>query len=162
MEFLRRVPFFVVLMGFGSAAMLVPASHGLALSDFQTMRVFFYGFILSGILTLIIGLATLDFDPKSVARSQLTALLAAFTVLPLMFAVPFQEAVGNTSLLNAWFEMVSSFTTTGASVYDNIGRLTPSQHLWRGLVGWMGGLLVWWKIGTGIMLSSFLTMLKRK
>ena len=143
MEFLRRVPFFVVLMGFGSAAMLVPASHGLAMSDFQTMRVFFYGFILSGILTLIIGLATLDFDPKSVARSQLTALLAAFTVLPLMFAVPFQEAVGNSSLLNAWFEMVSSFTTTGASVYDNIGRLTPSQHLWRGLVGWMGGLLVW-------------------
>ena len=60
-----------------------------------------------------------------------------------MFAIPFYEAVGNTTFLNAWFEMVSCLTTTGATVYDNAGRLTPSLHLWRGLVGWLGGLLVW-------------------
>ncbi len=143
MDFLTRVPFFVVLMGFGAVAMIVPAAHGLALGDFHTMRVFFYGFILFSILTFIIGLATIGYAPRSVARSQLLALLAAFAGLPVMFAIPFQEAVGNTSFLNAWFEMVSSFTTTGATVYDNIGRLTPSVHLWRGLVGWLGGLLVW-------------------
>jgi trk system potassium uptake protein TrkH len=39
--------------------------------------------------------------------------------------------------------MVSSFTTTGATVYDTAGRLTPSLHLWRALVGWLGGLLIW-------------------
>lgn len=143
MTWLARTPFFVVLMGFGAVSMLVPAVHGWALSDHQTMRVFFYGFILFSILTLVIGLATAGYAPRSVARSQLVALLAAFTGLPLMFAIPFQEALGNTSFLNAWFEMVSSLTTTGATVYDNAGRLTPSLHLWRGLVGWMGGLLVW-------------------
>lgn len=143
MGWIVRLPFFVILMGLGAISMIVPAVHGAVLEDFNTMRVFFYGFVLFAILTIMIGLATAGYAPRSVARSQLVGLLAAFTALPLMFALPFYEAVGDTSFLNAWFEMVSSFTTTGATVYDSLGRLTPSQHLWRALVGWMGGLLVW-------------------
>lgn len=143
MNWIVRLPFFVVLMGLGSIAMIVPAAHAVIMEDFGTMRVFFYGFILFSILTLMVGLATAGYSPDNVARSQLLGLLSAFTVLPLMFAVPFYEAVGNTTYLNAWFEMVSSFTTTGATVYDTAGRLTPSLHLWRALVGWLGGLLMW-------------------
>jgi trk system potassium uptake protein TrkH len=143
MNWIVRLPFFVVLMGIGALAMLVPAAHAAVTSDFMTMRVFFYGFILCSFLTLLIALATLGYAPVSVARSQLVGLLAAFSVLPLMFAVPFQVSVGDTTFLHAWFEMVSSFTTTGGTVYDTSARLTPSQHLWRGLVGWLGGLLVW-------------------
>ncbi|PJI91920.1 trk system potassium uptake protein TrkH [Yoonia maricola] len=143
MGWIVRLPFFVILMGLGAIAMLLPAGHAVVLEDFNTMRVFFYGFILFSVLTLTIGLATAGYAPRSVARSQLIGLLAAFSALPIMFAIPFYVAVSNTSFLHAWFEMVSSFTTTGATVYDTAGRLTPSQHLWRGLVGWMGGLLVW-------------------
>jgi len=143
MAWIVRLPFFVVLMGLGAVAMIVPAAHGAVMEDFDTMRVFFYGFILFSVLTLLVGLATAGYSPKSVARSQLIALLAAFSALPIMFAIPFYEAVGNTTFLNAWFEMVSSFTTTGATVYDNAGRLTPTQHLWRAMVGWLGGLLIW-------------------
>ncbi len=143
MSWITRLPFFVILMGIGAIAMIVPAAHAVVMEDFMTMRVFFYGFILFLILTLLIGLATGGYAPQSVARSQLLSLLAAFTLLPLMFAVPFYTAVGNTTYLHAWFEMVSSFTTTGATLYENAGRLSPSQHLWRALVGWLGGLLVW-------------------
>lgn len=143
MQWIVRLPFFVVLMGLGSLAMLVPAVHAVIMEDFTTMRVFFYGFILFSILTLTVGLATAGYAPHNIARSQLIGLLSAFTVLPLMFAVPFYEAVGSTTYLDAWFEMVSSFTTTGATVYDTSGRLTPSLHLWRALVGWLGGLLIW-------------------
>ena len=138
-----RLPFFVVLMGMGAAAMFLPAAHALALGDYHTMRVFFYGFILFLILTLVLGLATNGYAPVSVARSQLVALLTGFTVLPVMLAAPVYEAVENTTFLSAWFEMVSCLTTTGATLYDNVGRLAPSVHLWRGIVGWMGGLLIW-------------------
>ncbi|WP_394182113.1 TrkH family potassium uptake protein [Yoonia maritima] len=143
MKWLVKLPFFVILMGLGAIAMLVPSAHGVIMEDFTTMRVFFYGFLLFSILTVTVGLATSGYAPTNVARSQLIGLLSAFTILPLMFAVPFYEAVGNTTYLNAWFEMVSSFTTTGATVYDTSGRLTPSLHLWRALVGWLGGLLIW-------------------
>jgi len=138
-----RLPFFVVLMGMGTLSMLIPAAHGLALSDFNVMRVFFYGTILFGILTLLIGLATAGYSPPSVVRSQLVTLVAAFTVLPILFAIPFYEAIAGTTFLDAWFEMISSFTTTGATLYDTTGRLTPSLHLWRATVGWMGGFLIW-------------------
>ncbi|WP_333714096.1 TrkH family potassium uptake protein [Yoonia sp.] len=143
MQWIIRLPFFVVLMGLGAVAMLVPAAHAAVTEDFHTMRVFFYGFLLFLLLTLTIGIATSTYQPESVARSQLLSLLAAFTVLPVMFAIPFNVAVSGTGLLDAWFEMVSSFTTTGATLYDSANRLTPSQHIWRGLVGWLGGMLVW-------------------
>jgi trk system potassium uptake protein len=143
MQWIIRLPFFVVLMGLSALAMLVPAAHAVIVQDFVTMRVFFYGFILFSVLTLLIALTVTGHAPSNVARSQLISLLAAFSVLPLIFALPFYEAVGDTSFLNAWFEMVSSFTTTGASVFDTSDRLTPSQHLWRATVGWLGGLLVW-------------------
>jgi trk system potassium uptake protein TrkH len=142
----RRVstlPFFVILMGISALAMLVPSWHALFVNDFNVMRVFFYASILFGLLTLVLGFATSSEQGNSIIRNQLTTLIAAFLLLPIIFATPFYVAVGSTSFLNAWFEMVSSFTTTGATVYDNIGRLSPSLHLWRGIIGWMGGFLVW-------------------
>ena len=39
--------------------------------------------------------------------------------------------------------MVSSITTTGATMFPDPSRLEPSLHLWRGIVAWSGGLLMW-------------------
>ncbi len=140
---LTRVPFFVLLMGIGSAAMLMPMVHALVNGNRSTASAFFLGFILGGMLTLLVGIATRGYRPRSIARSHLTALLAAFTLLPLLFALPFHGAIKTITFLDAWFEMLSSFTTTGATLFDNPARLEPTLHLWRALVGWLGGLLVW-------------------
>lgn len=140
---IARLPFFVLLMGIGAAMMLVPALHALDRGDHATARVFLYGAILGGMLTLLVGLATRGHRPANVARSHLVTLFAAFGLLPLMLAIPFQEAARDATLTDAWFEMVSSITTTGATLWDNPRRLNMSLHLWRGLVGWMGGFLAW-------------------
>ncbi|HSF64333.1 MAG TPA: potassium transporter TrkG [Paracoccaceae bacterium] len=142
---MRRIldlPLIVILMGIGALAMLVPAIHAGALRDYTTARPFLYGSILFLFLTAMIGVATSNWRPSSVARSQLASLIGAYLVLPLMLAVPFDEAVADTSFRNAWFEMVSAFTTTGATLYDTPDRLAPSIHLWRALVGWLGGFFV--------------------
>ena len=55
--------------------------------------------------------------------------------------LPLTEALPDTTLTNAWFEMISAFTTTGASAYDP-ERLADSVHLWRATVGWFGGFLI--------------------
>ncbi|NCT12460.1 MAG: TrkH family potassium uptake protein, partial [Rhodobacterales bacterium] len=131
---LRRVsslPFFVLLLGIGAVAMLVPALHAYGRSDFGTARIFLYATILGLFLSILIGLATTGYAPRSVPRSQLGTLVAAYAVLPLLFAIPFYEAARPVSFLNAWFEMVSSFTTTGATIFDNPRRINPSLHLWR-------------------------------
>jgi len=140
---LTSLPFFVLMMAVASAAMLVPAGHALTYGDHWTARIFLYAAILCGMLTLLVGLATRGYAPHSMPRSQLTSLTAAFAVLPVMLALPFYEAARLGQFQDAWFEMVSSFTTTGATLYDNVNRLNPSLHLWRALVGWLGGFLIW-------------------
>lgn len=142
---MRRVldlPFLVILMGIGALAMYIPTAHALVLRDHAEARAFFYSGTLFLVLTALIGVATANYRPRNAGHSHLVALVAAYLLLPLMLAVPFREAVRDTSFFNAWFEMVSSFTTTGATLYDAPGRLGPSVHLWRGLVGWLGGFFV--------------------
>lgn len=140
---LADLPFVVVLLGLGALAMLVPVVHGVAVGDEAPARTFLYAAVLTGLLTVLLGFAVRSAGVRRPARTQLASLLAAYLALPAIFAIPFQEAVGATSYLNAWFEMISCLTTTGATVYEEPGRLAPTLHLWRALVGWLGGLFTW-------------------
>ncbi len=137
-----KLPFLVILMGIGAGAMYIPAVYALLDDDLHVARVFLYGGTLFLILTGMAGLASAAGSSTNLARSHLLALLGAFTILPIMLAVPFYEGLRNTSFLNAYFEMVSSLTTTGATLFEP-ERLTGALHLWRALVGWMGGFLIW-------------------
>ncbi len=139
---LHDLPFVVILMGIGSLAMYVPAAHAAAVDDLHVARVFLYSGTLFLMLTFLVAIATAAYRPRDVARSHLASLVTAYLILPLMLAVPFDAGVRDTSYLNAWFEMVSSLTTTGATLYDAPGRLSPSLHLWRALVGWLGGFFI--------------------
>ncbi|MDO9524494.1 MAG: potassium transporter TrkG [Gemmobacter sp.] len=142
---MRRVydlPLIVILMGVSALAMYIPAVHALSLRDLGVARAFFYSATVLLILTTMVAIATANHVPRNATHSHLRALMAAYLLLPLMLAVPFVQAVPDTSFLNATFEMVSSFTTTGATLYDTPGRLPPSVHLWRAVVGWFGGYFV--------------------
>ncbi|MEM0947653.1 MAG: potassium transporter TrkG [Pseudomonadota bacterium] len=142
LAWLHGLPLIVLIMGIGAASMFVPAIHASIVDDHFTARVFFYYAIFFLVLFAMIAFATSGRKIRRQARSHLIALLATFTVMPIMMAVPFQEAVRTTSYFNAWFEMVSSLTTTGATLFEP-DRLPPTIHLWRALVGWMGGFFVW-------------------
>ena len=140
---LTSLPLIVVLMGICALAMYPPAAYAIIAREWASARAFFYSGTIFLALTAMIAIATQGYTPKRQARSYLLALLAAFTALPLMLAVPLWESIGNTSFLNAYFEMVSSLTTTGATVFDDPLRLSGADHLWRALVGWLGGFLIW-------------------
>jgi trk system potassium uptake protein TrkH len=139
---LLDLPFLVILVGLGAAAMLLPAVHAAAVADHATARSFFYSGLLFLVLFAFIAIATSNRPVRQQGRNHLLALVAAYTVLPVMLAVPFHDAVAPTRFLNAYIEMVSAFTTTGATLYEP-ARLPASVHLWRAQVGWMGGFFVW-------------------
>ncbi|MFN6951993.1 MAG: TrkH family potassium uptake protein [Albidovulum sp.] len=141
MRRLRDLPFTVILMGIGALAMYVPAFHAFGVRDYQVSRAFFYSGTIFLIIAVLVGIATAANRAGHPGRDQLLTLLTAYTVLPLMLAVPFAEAVPNTTYYGAWWEMVSSVTTTGATLFAP-ERLPDSVHLWRALVGWMGGFFV--------------------
>lgn len=58
----------------------------------------------------------------------------AFGMLPFYFS----GSIDN--ITDAFFETMSGFTTTGATVLDNIDTLSHGMHFWRCLTHWIGGL----------------------
>lgn len=139
---LLDLPLLVILMGLSALAMLLPAGHALALGQLFVARAFFYSALILLILTAMIGIATANNRPRSQLQSHLVAVIAAYLILPVLFAVPLHQAVPGLRFSDAWFEMLSCFTTTGATQFDTPGTLLPPLHFWRALVGWLGGFFI--------------------
>ena len=135
----RNPPFPVILMGIGAAAMYLPAGHAVLYGQHAVARPFFYGGTIFLTLTAMVGLATANRWGAGTRGRHLGGLLIAWLLLPAMLALPYAEALPGSSYFDAWFEMVSAFTTTGATVQALPEALPPSLHLWRALVGWFGG-----------------------
>ncbi|MEJ2002453.1 MAG: potassium transporter TrkG [Maritimibacter sp.] len=139
---LTRLPLAVTLIGLGGIAMLVPAAHATAIGEARTAEIFFFYSGLNLLLALFIGIALAGRKPGDGNESHLLGLLVLFVAQPFLFAMPFYQAIGNTTFLNAYAEMVSDLTTTGATMFDNPTRLSAPLHSWRAIVGWLGGLII--------------------
>jgi trk system potassium uptake protein TrkH len=141
--FLLRMPLFLLIWGIAALSMYVPAAYSLALDDHPASRSFFYAGTMGLICVTLIALALGGRASRHSPLSQLLSLLATFLLLPVFLAMPMHDALPDTGYLNAYFDMVSSITTTGANLYEDPARLIAPLHLWRAQVGWMGGLLMW-------------------
>lgn len=104
-------------------------------------RTFLYAALLILIVGGLIGLATHANPRPQKSRETLLTMLGVFGLLPVLMAFPFAESLPDTGYVNAWWEMVSSLTTTGASLYS-ADLLPEPLHLWRAMVGWMGGFFI--------------------
>lgn len=139
---LHDLPLIVVLLGLAGLAMLVPAGFALATGEARLAGVFARSALLAAAGAAVLGAATAGYRPQAAERSQLLSLVLAYAVLPPVLAWPVAEAMPGLGFGRAWFEMVSSFTTTGASLLPP-GAATPAPvHLWNALVGWLGGFFV--------------------
>lgn len=140
---LFQLPLFMLVFGMASLSMLIPAVYAGIVRELETGRAFLYSGLLGTIIFVLIAIAHSGRLPGHGALGPLMSLFSTFVFLPLVLAVPFFEAVQTTSFLNAYIEMVSSVTTTGATLFDDPERLNRPLHLWRAQVGWMGGLVMW-------------------
>lgn len=135
------LPLPVALLLFFAILMFVPALHGLRIDDFTSARTFLYHGLFFIILSVIFGLALANRRRRSGGSRQLASLLLCYLVLPLAMALPVAHLVPWITLGQAYFEMLSSLTTTGATLFTTPETLPDPVHTWRGLVGWGGGLL---------------------
>ena len=142
-ERVLRLPLFLLLIGVFSALMLLPAAYAGLLREHEAGRAFLYSGLLGLIVFSLVALAHRGRAPRHGTLGPLVSLFSAFVLLPFLLAVPFYEALKTTTFLNAYVEMVSAITTTGAPVFSDPDRLSPVLHLWRALVAWTGGLVMW-------------------
>lgn len=141
MNLLSRLPLLVILAGMGAALMLIPAAYASTLGQHDLASIFSMTTLIAMVLIVATGIASAAAPAGDTTRTMLLTVIGAFTILPAIFAAPLALALPDTGFFNAWWEMVSSLTATGASLYAPDALAEP-LHLWRGIVGWMGGLFI--------------------
>lgn len=99
--------------------------------------------IMSSLLTLLLGGFPLIFVPRSDRISQKEAyciVVGAWIVASIVGMFPYLMWGGEFTPINAWFESVSGFTTTGASILNDIEALPRGLLFWRMATCWIGGI----------------------
>ena len=94
-------------------------------------------------ITGVSGMLMTMLKPRSREMGKREAiLLTGFTwvVLSLFGMLPFIFYKTHLSITDAFFETMSGFTTTGASVLDSLENIPKSILVWRCVIQWIGGL----------------------
>lgn len=104
----------------------------------------FSAFAISAGITVGSGLLLWRLTPRGegrLSRREAIMLVAGAWILASAFgAIPYELAGTFPSTLDAYFESVSGYTTTGASVLANIESQPHGILLWRNLTQWLGGM----------------------
>jgi trk system potassium uptake protein TrkH len=101
--------------------------------------------IISGTITslsgLIIWLFTRKSDRKELGKREgYIIVTASWLVMSLFGSLPFVIHGSIPNFTDAFFETMSGFTTTGASILTNIEAMPYGLLFWRSLTQWLGGM----------------------
>ncbi len=116
---------------------------------FPLLCSFVYGetplpFLATMVLLLVIALPLLLQRPRSnrrfFAKEGFVVAGGSWVILSLFGALPFVFSGAIPHYVDAVFETVSGFTTTGATILSEIESLPRSVLLWRSLTHWVGGM----------------------
>lgn len=102
-----------------------------------------YPLLLSSFLTAILGLFPLIFVERAEeikTKEGYAIVVGSWLVACVVGTIPYLIWGGEFTLVNAWFESVSGFTTTGASILNDIEFLPRGLLFWRSATTWIGGI----------------------
>lgn len=99
--------------------------------------------LLSFTIITIIGAFPAVFVPaqkKITSKEGYIIVVASWIAACLTGMLPYVIWGGEFSLIDAWFESTSGYTTTGATILNDIEALPKSLLFWRASTHWMGGV----------------------
>lgn len=108
---------------------------------FKEENVFVYAFCI--LLCLAVGLVFTVKPPKNkmmYAREGFVTVALSWIVISIFGAFPFVFTGYIPNFIDALFETVSGFTTTGATILKDVEVLPKSLLLWRSFTHWIGGM----------------------
>lgn len=122
-----------------SACLLLPVAVGLFYGE-QQWKIY----ALTALFSLVCGLVltTVKKPKKTVfyAKDGFVTTALCWIAISVIGALPFYFTKEIPSLVDAVFESVSGFTTTGASILSNVEALSQCSLFWRSFSHWIGGM----------------------
>lgn len=124
-----------------AALMLLPLFISIYYREYPTMRVFLF----VGLLTALINGAILLFvkpekDKNMTSRDGIAIAALGWVFLSFFGSLPYYISGQIPHFMDALFESISGFTTTGASILSDVEALTKGMMFWRCLTHWVGGM----------------------
>ena len=137
--------FNVVIRYIGMVLLLVAAFMLLSagISYLNNVDTAYFPLLMSSLLTLLMGCFPMIFVPRSdhiTNKEGYCIVVGAWIVSSIVGTFPYLMWGGEFSIINAWFESVSGFTTTGASILNDVEDLPQGLQFWRMTTCWMGGI----------------------
>ena len=136
---LFRVKYLSFFFGLISILSFFNIIYSYYLNLYLNLNTYYLSLILSSLITILFYYFKVNDKKPSIFEKILTVLLG-YILLPLILSIPFYFSIYNLTFLNALFESVSGFTSTGFTIFENIKHIDPGLILWRSSVQWIGGL----------------------
>ncbi len=122
-----------------AAFMLLPIVVGLIYGESVAVRAFLLCAVLFGGIGLALTRIKTRFSVFTV-RDGYVAVALSWLAMSAVGALPFTLSGEIPFYLDALFESISGFTTTGASILTDIEAMSHSMLFWRSFSHWIGGM----------------------
>ena len=127
------------LLLFEAAFLLVPILTAVVYSEVEILS-----FLITAALSVVCGVLLIKIGkPKSTllfARDGFAIVSASWVLISLIGSLPFFISGAIPNFIDALFETVSGFSTTGASILNDVESLPRSIIMWRSFTHWVGGM----------------------
>lgn len=129
-----------IILSIAALSFVFPVAAAVCFGEFSVLPCFLF----PGILTIGIGILLLLAGKKSKikfsTRSVFAFVALAWISLCLWGTLPFLLSGTIKNFVDAFFETVSGFTTTGGTVFDDVESLPRAINMWRCETHWLGGM----------------------
>jgi len=123
-----------------SATLLIPLGVAVGYGEARAARSFFYTIVIA-VTAGVAGHFLARTDLSGMTRREGFAVVAlAWIMISLVGALPYMFAGTLPGFVDALFESVSGFTTTGSSVIADVEAVPRGVLFWRDLTHWLGGM----------------------
>ncbi|RDY27048.1 TrkH family potassium uptake protein [Lachnotalea glycerini] len=102
-----------------------------------------FSFLITIALCLLIGIPLLLHKPKEkkfFSKEGFVSVALSWIVMSIMGALPFYFSKEIPHYVDALFEVISGFTTTGSSILSDVEALSYCMIFWRSFTHWLGGM----------------------
>ena len=122
-----------------SMFMLIPLITCLVYNE-NDYKAFLITILITSVVGGVMTIATRSSDKDMGKREGFLLTALTWVVFSIFGMLPFMLGDSKMSISDAFFEAMSGFTTTGASVMTSINHLSNGIHMWRCLMQWIGGM----------------------
>ena len=126
------------MLGVEALLLILPAIVGVIYQE--KSAVYFLPPIILLTLIYLIGGRKKPENSTTYAKEGMVVVALAWILWSLFGALPFFLSGYIPSYLDAFFETVSGFTTTGSSIMPDVEILPQCMHFWRSFTHWIGGM----------------------